>query len=145
WSTAHVSALLHQRRGNGVCAGLKHRPSRSAGQSLERRIAGASAPNPDRGAAPGPAKGSGPWNHPFWLGNGKGPTPTLILQSWPSPIPQPTERLQRSSTFAGGPGGKASGWVQGRSPCVWSVPTVADPRHALTKPRGAGLYRFETR
>src|SRR5665213_3352932 len=35
------------------------------------------------------------------------------------------DRLQRASPFAGGPGGKASWWVQGQSPCAWSVQAIA--------------------
>src|SRR6185369_7147189 len=42
-----------------------------------------------------------------------------------SPVPQPLDRLQRASPFAGGPGGKASWWVQGRSPGACRVPAAA--------------------
>ena len=41
--------------------------------------------------------------------------------------PQPMDRLQRALPFAGGPGGKASWWVQGRSPCAWSGQAMALP------------------
>jgi hypothetical protein len=45
------------------------------GASLEPRKRRGFTLNPrPRGAAPwNPAKGSGPWNHSFWVGNGRGP------------------------------------------------------------------------
>jgi hypothetical protein len=63
-----------------------------------------------------PRQGHCPWNHSFWLGNGRGPTVPYQGRCRPSPIPQPMDRLPRASPFAGGPGGNAFWWVQGRSP-----------------------------
>jgi hypothetical protein len=48
-------------------------------------------PGPRPGALPlDPAKGGGPWNHSFWLGNGRGPTQTLI-SAMAIPLPFPNQ------------------------------------------------------
>ena len=52
-------------------------------------------PGPYRALPLDPAKGSGPWNHSFWLRNGRGPTQTLMRHSWPSPTPQPMDKIAK--------------------------------------------------
>jgi hypothetical protein len=44
---------------------------------------------------------------------------------WPSPIPQPMDRLQRASPFDRGPEDSVPWWVQGRSPCASPAQPIA--------------------
>src|SRR5690242_14028272 len=52
------------------------------------------------------------------------------------PIPPPMDRFQRASPFDGGPGGRASWWVPGRSPARTRVARSMVQCHT---PRGARL------
>ncbi len=66
-------------------------------------------------------KGSGPWNHSFWLVGREGPTVKYRGRSRPLSSNQPMDRLQRASPFAG-----VQGRVRGRSPTASTLTTVPD-------------------
>ncbi len=80
------------------------RPQR---QSREARKHRGFTPDPTkRLCLPGSPQGHCPWNHSFWLGNRR-PTEALKCHGWPSPIPQPMDRLQRGQIAKGRPASHA--------------------------------------
>src|SRR5580698_7283383 len=80
-----------------------------------------------RGSAPWiPAKGSGPWNPLMGLFSGEGLPGPCEVTVGPPLRTNPTDRLQRASPFAGGPGGKAPGGVWGGAPYLIPSETKRD-------------------
>ena len=85
-------------------------------RGAERR---GSAPKPRQEALPpGPPPRAVALGTIHFGGAGRGPTRTSQRHGRPSPSHQPMDRFQRASPFDGGPGGRASWWVPGRSPAA---------------------------
>ena len=81
----------------------ERRPASGVSAAEQR---GASPRDPDQGALPSwtPTKGSGPWNHSFWLVGREGPTGASRGHRRPPLSQPPMDRFQRASPFDGGPG-----------------------------------------
>src|SRR5882757_1228702 len=100
--------------------------ARMRGPRLDGRLTRGFAPDPDQGALPlgSPPRGEAPWDLLLWLVPGGGPAVTYQGPCRPPSWNQPSDRLQRASPFAGGPGGKAPWRVSGRSPECYPAPAT---------------------
>src|SRR5580700_11004273 len=92
------------------------------GRRVNHASPGASAPDPDQEALPLGSPPRAVALGTIHFGAGTRGADTRVERSLSAPlVPAPMDRLQRSSTFAGGPGGKAPGGFEGQSPRAYLV------------------------